>query len=120
MDLRSLTILNEMGDTTITWPPESDDEMEQLIERKLAAGVTFYTIPKRKTTKPKKLTDAAAARKHRALSIPDADFSKFVLEGKGDAVIVPAPDKIAGAKRAQTAREVAKGHSIGVRPRAGG
>ena len=50
---RSLTILNERGDTTITWPPESDDEMEKLIERKIAAGVTFYTVPKRKTGKPK-------------------------------------------------------------------
>jgi hypothetical protein len=118
---RSLTILNEMGDTTITWPADHDDEMEKLIERKLAAGVTFYLIPKRKGAKPtKKLTDAAKAREHRALSIPDADFSKFVLEGKGDAIQVPPPETVTAGRRAKTAKEVATGHSIGVQPRRGG
>jgi hypothetical protein len=119
-------MLNEMGDTSISWRPEQDDEMEAIIAKKMAAGVTFYTIPQRKPgqrgalPKPKKLTDAAKAREHRALSIPDADFSKFVLEGKGEAIQTPAPAKIEGAKRARTPKEVASGHSVGVQPRRGG
>lgn len=123
---RSLTILNEMGDTTISWAPEQDDEMQAIIERKMAAGVTFYIVPQRKPgqrgalRKPTKLTDPAKAREHRALSIPDADFSKFVLEGKGEAIQVPAPEKVTAAKRAKSAKEVASGHSIGVQPRRGG
>jgi hypothetical protein len=123
---RSLTILNEMGDTTITWESEQDDAMQEIIERKMAAGVAFYIVPKRKPGqrgalgKPKKLTDPAKAREHRALSIPDADFSKFVLEGKGEAIQAPAPEKIGGARRAKTAKEVASGHSVGVQPRRGG
>lgn len=118
---RSLTMLNEMGDTTITWEEENDAEMEALIAAKMAAGVTFYLIPKRKGATPKKkLADSTKAREHRALSIPDKDFSKFVLEGKGDAVIVPAPHVIDKAARAQSAREVARGHSVGVQPRRGG
>lgn len=123
---RSLTILNEMGDTVIEWTEENDDAMLALIEKKIAAGVTFYTVPRRKPgakggrlAKPKKLTDAAKAREHRALSIPDEDFSKFVLEGKGTAVQSTAPAKIESTKRA-TAKEVASGHSIGVKPRRGG
>lgn len=117
---RSLTILNEFGDHNITWTPDQDDAMEEIIAKKMAAGVTFYVIPKRATGKPKKLKEAAEARKHRALSIPDADLSKFVLEGKGEVVCVPAPERIEGAKRAKTAKEVASGHSVGVQPRRGG
>jgi len=123
---RSMTILNERGDTTITWEPDQDDAMQELIERKMAAGVTFYTVPQRKAgqrgrlPKQEKLTEPAKAREHRALSIPDADFSKFVLEGKGEAVQAPAPERIAGAKRARTAKEVASGHSVAVQPRRGG
>lgn len=37
---RSLTMLNQRGDTTISWPPEHDDEMERIIAAKMAAGVT--------------------------------------------------------------------------------
>jgi hypothetical protein len=124
--LRSLTILNEMGDTSITWQPEQDDAMEELVARKMAAGVTFYIVPQRKPgqrgalKKPQKLTDPAKAREHRALALSDADFSKFVLEGKGEAIQSPAPEKIDKAKRAKTAKEVASGHSVGVQPRRGG
>jgi hypothetical protein len=121
--MRSLTLLNEMGDTSLTWPPENDAFMEELIARKMAAGVTFYLVHK-KTKQPlksgKKLENAADARKHRALSIPDADFSKFVLEGKGEAVTIPAAAAIDTVKRATSAKEVAEGHSVGVKPRRGG
>ena len=123
---RSLTLLNEMGDTKITWTPEQDDEMEAIITRKMAAGVTFYIVPARKPgqkgrlAKPSKLKDAAKAREHRALSIPDADFSKFVLEGKGEAIVSAEGTPVETVSRAKTAKEVASGHSIGVKPRRGG
>lgn len=123
---RSLTMLNEKGDTKITWPPEHDDEMEAIIARKMAAGVTFYIVPVRKsgqrgpTGKPKPLTDAAKAREHRALSIPDADFSKFVLEGKGEVLVTVEPAVTQTVTRAKTPKQVATGHSVGIQPRRGG
>jgi hypothetical protein len=123
---RSLVLLNERGDTTLTWNEDQDDAIEEIVRRKMAAGVTFYIVPKRKPGQrgrvagAKKLTDPANAREHRALSIPDDDFSKFVLEGKGEAIQSPAPQKIENAKRATSAREVARGHSIGVQQRRGG
>lgn len=85
------------------------------------AGVSFFIIPKRKNAKPKRLTESAEARKHRALSIPDADFSKFVLEGKGTAV--PRIDPVTAdqqVRRAKSAKEVATGSSVGVKPLRGG
>lgn len=129
MAMRTLTMLDETGDTTITWEAAEDAAMMAIIERKMAAGVTFYIIPQRKPGQrgrvagPKPLKNKADALKHRALAIKDADFSKFVLEGRGKAVVsseLEPIDKAEPAKRAKTAREVASSHSVGVRPRAGG
>ena len=115
---RSLVLLNESGDTTITWEPHEDDAMMAIIEKKMAAGVTFYIVTPRKA-KPKKLKAAGDALKHRALSIPDSDFSKFVMEGRGKAVQTSA-EPVKTVRRAKTAKEVAGGHAVGVAPRRGG
>ena len=125
MSARSLTMLNACGDTTLEWDSADDAAMLQIIQRKMDAGVTFYIIAKRqpgqkgRVADPKKLVDPKDAIKHRALSIPDADFSKFVLDGHGRAIATP-PGPIQTVKRAKNAREVASGHSVGVQPRRGG
>lgn len=127
--MRSLTMLDETGDTTLTWEEPEDAAMLRIIEAKMAAGVTFYLIPQRKpgqrgrVAAPKPLVKSADALKHRALAIKDADFSKFVLEGKGRAVLsaeLTPIDKSQPVTRAKSAKEVASGHSVGVRQRAGG
>ncbi len=127
--LRSVTLLNSMGDTTLTWTPDQDDEMEKIIAAKMALGVTFLIVPTRqpgqkgRVAKPKPLKDASEASKHRALTIPDADFSKFVLEGKGQAITTPtdlAEDRKKPLRRAASAREAATSNSVGVQPRVGG
>lgn len=121
---RALTMLNRNGDTTITWEPENDEAMAEIIQRQMDAGVTFYIIKPRngtrgRTPKPKKLAKVADAMEHRAISIPDEDLAKFCLAGKGSVAPTPA-EPAQTVKRAKTAREVASGHAIGVAPRAGG
>lgn len=129
MQMRSLTMLDETGDTTLTWEEPEDEAMLRIIEAKMAAGVTFYIIPQRKPGQrgrvagPKPLVKSADALKHRSLAIKDADFSKFVLEGRGRAVLsaeLTPIDKSQPVTRAKSAKEVASGHSVGVRARAGG
>lgn len=125
IELRSLRMLNESGDTTLEWKPENDDKMLEIIQRKMDAGVTFYLIVPRKpgqrgrVASPKPLKKVGDAMKHRALAIKDADFSKFVLDGHGVAVSSPA-EPVQTTRRAKTAREVASGQSVGVMPRRGG
>lgn len=122
---RALTMLNASGDTTITWEPDNDEAMAELLQRKMDAGVTFYVIKPRKpgargrAPSPKKLKAVDDAMEHRALSIPDKDLSKFVLDGLGTVVSTPT-EPVETVKRAKTGREAAKGHAIGVAPRAGG
>lgn len=126
--LRALTMLNEMGDTTIVWTSDRDGEMEQIIERKMAEGCSFYLIdPRFGTREP--LRHAADSVKHRMLAIPDKDFAAFA-GGPPDpaagaeahtAAAVPTPSgPIKTTRRAKTAKEVAASESIGVRPRRGG
>ena len=124
---RSLTMLNESGDLTLEWSAEQDDHMLALIEKKMKEGVAFYIVPQRKpgqrgaVAKPKKLAKTEDALKHRSLSIPDADLSKFVLEGRGTVTNALAPPEMSkGVKRAIAAQEVAKGHSVGIKQRVGG
>lgn len=130
--VRALTMLNESGDTTLVWTPDRDDDMEQIIERKMAEGCVFYVIEPRFGTR-EKLTDARDANRHRMLAIRDEDFARFVgasaaeetdprpSEQTPTAAVVATPDKpVKGARRAKSAKEVAQGESIGVRPRRGG
>ena len=122
--MRALTILNETGDVTITWEAENDERMVEIIERKLKAGITFFLIEPRMgglvppdTSKPlKKVKDAL---KHRALSMKDEDFETMVAAGKAALVQTPAAPART-VRKASTAREVATGESVGVRPMRGG
>jgi hypothetical protein len=123
MTARALTILNQMGDTTIVWTEDRDDEMERIIAAKMAQGVAFFIIEPRffglLPSKKTRLEDAASARHYRALTIPDEDFAKFVDSGSGEAVKTPsAPAK--GARRSKNAGEVARAQSVGVKPMKGG
>jgi hypothetical protein len=122
-ELRALTMLNEMGDLTIVWEPQNDDDMEALIQKRMDSGVTFFIIEPRfgALVAPAriKLKHAEDARKHRALSIPDEEVAKFVSEGKAE--VVSTPTKSVGRSRvSRSAKEVAKSESVGVRQRRGG
>lgn len=121
--IRATTILNETGDTTIVWTDDRDAEMEEIIRRKMSEGVTFFIIEPRfmgfLPPKRTKLDDASKANQHRALSIPDADFAKFVESGSGEAVSTPR-ESVRGSRVSRDASEVARSESVGTRPLRGG
>lgn len=120
---RALTMLNQSGDTTIVWTEDRDDEMEAIIAKKMAEGVAFFTIEPRflglLPAKKTRLAHPRDARQHRALSIPDEDFARFVESGAGDAIRTPdAP--LAGATIERDPKKVASSQSVGVKPMKGG
>lgn len=130
MTLRALTFLNERGDTTLVWTADRDHEMESVVEKKMAEGVIFYLIDPRFGTR-ETLRDVGDITRHRMLAIPDADFAKFVgmatvgapspESSTPTAGVVETPRAPAkGARRAKSAKEVASGESVAVRPRRGG
>lgn len=115
---RSLTMLNESGDTTISWSEDLDDEIADIIQKKMNEGVTFFIIEREHGSR-QRLENVIDAFKHRALAIPDDDLRKFVESGA--AVAGPTPEEpIKSSRVSRDAKEVAKSKSVGVRARKGG
>lgn len=122
-DRRGLTVYNEFGDQTIVWTADRDDAMEEIIKKKMKEGIQFFIIEKREDGLPPgraPLTDAKEARKHRAVSIPDEDFMKFVESGHGD-VVKSARGRVTKSRLSRDPKEVAKsGDVIGTKHRKSG
>lgn len=122
-DIRAMTLLNESGDTTVVWTEEQDDQMVEIIRKKMAQGVSFFVVEPRffGILPPKKtlLTAPEQATEKRALSIRDEDLIAFVSSGGGEFVKTP-PEKVTGTKREKDPEKVAKSQSIGVKPIVGG
>lgn len=121
---RAITILNETGDVTITWDEAADARMLAIIEKKMAAGISFFLIEPRMgglvaPDTSKKLKKSKYALKHRALSIRDGDFEGMVAAGAAELVATP-PAPARTVRRARSAREVVTGESVGVQPMRGG
>jgi hypothetical protein len=114
----ALTMLNEAGDTTITWTEDRDDEVEAIIQKRMDEGCSFFIIDPRFGHR-QKLKRASDAMKHRVLAIPDEDWRAFVGEGKGELVATP-PTAAKTVRKARTAKEVAKNESVGIKPKRGG
>src|SRR6185312_4466693 len=115
---RSLTMLNESGDTTISWTEDLDDQIEDIVRKKMAEGCAFFIIERDNNGVRSPLADAADAKKHRALAIPDEDLRKFVNGGATATVTPDAPIK--SSRKSTDAKDIARSDSVGVRPRRGG
>lgn len=116
---RMLTMLNEAGDTTVSWTPDRDEEMEKVIEKKMSEGITFFIIDREHDGARMKLEAVEDAKKYRALAIPDEDLARFVSSGAGTTIATPeAP--ISRSRVSRSAKEVASSQSVGVKQRRGG
>lgn len=125
MITRTLTMLNEQGDTTIAWTPDQDKEMLEIIKKKMEEGVSFFIVePQAEGLLAPQLTElkkANDAKKHRALTIKDEDLAKFVSSGAGVAVSLPeSPAKGKHVRRSENAEEIASSSSVAVKPLRGG
>lgn len=121
--MRSTTLLNEQGDVTLVWTEDQDEEMEAVIEKKMAEGVAFFIVEPRffGLLPPKRIeiTEASMARKHRAIAVRDADFARLFEAGKIEAV--PTGDApLKGSRKAKSAKEAAQSQTVAVKSRRGG
>jgi hypothetical protein len=126
---RSLTMLDQTGDTTLIWDETSDEAVIPVIEKKLAEGLTFFMLepvagglvaPKRIP-----LTDVAQVRERRALAMADKDFAALV--GLGQITVVKtddagenAPTRRGRTKISKDPKEIASGQSVASRRPRGG
>ena len=121
------TILNGRGDLTIAWDNEDDAQILAMIEAKMKEGYSFFLIEPRlggmATPNRIQLTNLQDALRQRMVSMKLADRDKTVAGLIETQVVtpVPTPEKPAKTTRkAKTAKEVASGESVAVKPRRGG
>lgn len=130
---RSMTLLNELGDSTIMWTEEHDEFWVAAIQAMMNRGVTFFIIDERNLRRP--LTRAPDARTTRNIAMMDSpgaevgvkllqipgepEASQLIEEGKAEVVKTPA-GAVKTRRRAKTAKEVASAQTVGVRQRKGG
>lgn len=127
MTVKATTILGRLGDITWVWDESADEMMEQLIQKKMDEGYTFWLIEPRMggILPPNRveLDSARAALRHRAVAMRDVDFVKLVCQEsppKG-VTVVRTPDKPAkSVRRAKTAKEASAGETVAVRAARGG
>lgn len=120
----SLTFLNARGDTTITWTEDNDSEMEDIIRKKMAEGVSFFIVISRAggllPPTRERLDEPSKAMRHRALSIPDEDLAKFVSDGKGTVGNAPRDLHQVVVKKIEDPKKASSGQSVVVNQRKGG
>jgi hypothetical protein len=122
-ETRATTLLNEQGDITIVWEKADDETMQEVIEKKMAEGVSFFIIEPRmgglQAPRKTELANAADAMRQRALTVKDEDFAKFV--GLGTVNVVKSSDKpVRTVRKTKSAKEAASSETVGVRPMKGG
>lgn len=122
-EIRAFTLLNNSGDSTITWEKENDEVMRDLIEKKMKQGVAFFVIPPKALgfiSRPKsRITDVEEIMKHRSVSVKDEDFARIITAGLANVTDRPEID----TERAEQCHDpavIARSQSIGVMPMRGG
>ena len=121
--MRSLTLLNSMGDIEIAWDSTKDEQMRDLIAKKMKEGVRFFIL------KPVPFTDfyrksqlkTMKDLKENRVKLGDEDLEKMFIAGdvtvhrtnNGGATI----DTVRPAK---DAKEASRSRTVGVRALQGG
>lgn len=114
---RSLTLLNEMGHLVVTWDAAKDKEMEQIIQKKLDAGVRFFIVApfSGEEIPVNSLKDVTS----RTINIPDDDIAKMFTDGKVG-IVSRLTNMIDTIRPSTKATEIATNHSVGMKQFAGG
>ncbi|MCZ7862759.1 hypothetical protein O9X98_15395 [Agrobacterium salinitolerans] len=122
-EIRAFTLLNNSGDSTITWEKENDEVMRDLIEKKMKQGVAFFVIPPKVMgfiPRPKsRVTDVDEIMKRRSVSVKDEDFAGIIASGLAGITDRPEIDT-ERAVQCHDPAVIARSQSIGVMPMRGG
>jgi hypothetical protein len=122
-EIRAFTLLNNSGDSTITWEKQNDDVMRTLIEKKMGEGMAFFVIhPKALGFIPRpksRISDVDDIMKRRSISVKDDDFAEIIASGLAGIAKRPEIDT-ERAQQCYDAATIARSQSIGVMPMRGG
>ena len=120
---RAFTLLNNSGDSTITWEKENDEVMRCLIEKKMKEGKAFFVIHPKTLGfigRPKsRAKDLDEVMKRRSVAVRDRDFAEIIAAGVAGVTDRPEIDT-ERAEQSHDAAVIARSQSVGVMPMRGG
>lgn len=118
-----MRMLDETGDTAITWNEPDDVAVLTFIQNKMDAGYVFFVERPRLVRalfKNKKITDVSQVTT-RKLIVSDAAANALALQGKIKLTKLDyVGDDTVAVKKATTAQEVASSRTVATRPLRGG
>lgn len=117
---RGLIIAGRMGDLEISWDPEKDSQVRDLIAKKMAEGMRFFIL------KPvfggrlavRSAIKAPADLKANVVRITDGDVKRLFMAG--DLNLFRTHGEIEGDRVARTADEAVQNRTVGVPALQGG
>ncbi len=120
--IRSMTFLDQSGDTSIIWDEDTDEKMLAIIEAKMAEGFVFFIVkPSRIPFMPPRQVRAKSINDVRdAGSVLIRDEALEQLFRAGDIATTKSDDSLTPIRKAANANEVITQHSVAIRPARGG
>jgi hypothetical protein len=125
--VRSLTILNLSGDSTLAWGPDNDALMRDIVERKMREGFSFFVMERRWTgllpDRKALVTDIDKAMASRKLTMADDLFASIVTDSGVQLVRTPSREggvRIGDAQMTRDPAVVASSQCVAVRHPVGG
>jgi hypothetical protein len=115
---RYMVLLNLTGDTALTWDDPDDLEVLTFIEKKMNEGYVFFIEEPRflKAFKRKKrLQDVNDIPDNRTVYMDDGEAARLNASGKLKIVKLQG-EKLRGARKATSAKDVAANRSYATRP----
>ena len=116
----TMVLLDETGDTTITWDDDTNPLMKELIEKKLAEGYSFFIIKPTFIPFIKRTVKVKSAHEIKnSMVIKDAELARLFNEGKVE-MAKQAAQSLETTKRSKDPDEIANSATVAVKPMRGG
>ena len=79
-----MTLLNSLGDVTIIWSKDKDNEIKEMIRQKIAAGIRFFLVEKIPLLPLyyQKTVHDPSTLSERQVKLDDRQLEDLVLSGK--------------------------------------
>ena len=123
MERRYMTLLNEMGDVTLTWTADQDEKIKTLIEEKLKLGYSFFIIKPSFIpfmTKDVKITSISDIGDRKAIKIKDKEIESLFVQGCFSMAQLKNDQPMETTNRSKDAAEIVKSSTVATRPLRGG
>lgn len=121
---RGMILLDQTGDTVLTWDETNDVDAMTQIEKMMNKGYAFFIIDegfKKKTGRPKRLRDVDdIPPRMREVLVADDDVAELVKSGKLRTVGVQTPEVVRTSRRTKSPKEASQKATVVTKPIRGG